>query len=114
MGDEDGIPNSLRETAAVPITRRAFGQALGITAVAANTLHGLASTVSAQSGTPRSTADASDQLCDLSAIELAARIRRKDLSAREVMTAHLARIERVNPRVNACPRVRSQECYLSP
>jgi amidase len=40
-------------------------------------------------------------LCELGAIELAARIRRKDVSAREVMTAHLARIERVNPRVNA-------------
>ena len=37
----------------------------------------------------------------MSAIELAATIRRKDVSAREVMTAHLARIERVNPRVNA-------------
>src|SRR5262249_2393146 len=31
----------------------------------------------------------------------AARIRRKDLSSREVMAAHLARIERVNPAVNA-------------
>ena len=37
----------------------------------------------------------------LSAIELAARIRRKEVSAREVLTAHLARIERVNPKVNA-------------
>jgi amidase len=42
-----------------------------------------------------------EDLCDLSAVELAARIRRKDVSAREVMTAHLARIERVNPKVNA-------------
>ena len=39
--------------------------------------------------------------CDLSAIELAARIRRKQVSAREVMAAHLAQIERVNPKVNA-------------
>ena len=44
---------------------------------------------------------AGDELCDLSAVDLAARLRRKDVSAREVMTAHLARIERVNPRVNA-------------
>jgi amidase len=44
---------------------------------------------------------ASDDLCDLTAIELAARLARKDVSARDVMTAHLARIERVNPRVNA-------------
>jgi amidase len=42
-----------------------------------------------------------DELCDLSAIELVTRMRRKDVSAREVMTAHLARIERVNPKVNA-------------
>ena len=76
MDDEDGSLDSLRETTAVPITRRAFGQALGIAAVAANTLHGLDSTVSAQSGTPRPTAGASDQLCDLSAIELVAKIGR--------------------------------------
>jgi amidase len=42
-----------------------------------------------------------DELCDLSARELALRIRRRQVSAREVMLAHLARIERVNPRVNA-------------
>jgi amidase len=42
-----------------------------------------------------------DALCDLDAIELASRIRRGDVSAREVMSAHLARIEHVNPRVNA-------------
>lgn len=42
-----------------------------------------------------------DGLCDLTAIELADRIRRRDVSARDVMSAHLARIERVNPKVNA-------------
>ena len=35
------------------------------------------------------------------ATELAARIRSKQVSAREVMAAHLAQIERVNPEVNA-------------
>ena len=40
-------------------------------------------------------------LCFLSAVELADRIRRRELSAREVMTAHLDRIERVNPSINA-------------
>ncbi|HEX6316075.1 MAG TPA: amidase [Gemmatimonadaceae bacterium] len=35
------------------------------------------------------------------ATELAARLRRKELSAREVLSAHIAQIERVNPRVNA-------------
>ena len=52
------------------------------------------------SGTSPS-AHASDDLCDLPATELAARIRRKDVSAREVMEAHLARIARVNPKINA-------------
>ena len=40
-------------------------------------------------------------LCFLSATELARRIRDRELSAREVMEAHLAQIERVNPKVNA-------------
>ncbi|MEU7204348.1 amidase [Streptomyces sp. NPDC045470] len=35
------------------------------------------------------------------ATDLAARIRRREVSAREVVQAHLDRIERVNPRVNA-------------
>jgi amidase len=42
-----------------------------------------------------------NELCELSATELVARLARKDVSAREVMTAHLAQIERVNPRLNA-------------
>jgi amidase len=40
-------------------------------------------------------------LCFLTASELAHRIRTKVLSCREVMEAHLAQIERVNPKVNA-------------
>ncbi len=41
------------------------------------------------------------ELCFLPATELAARIRQRQLSAREVMETHLAQIERVNPLVNA-------------
>ncbi len=41
------------------------------------------------------------ELCEMSAVELAARLARKEVSAREVMTAHLAQIERLNPKVNA-------------
>ena len=41
------------------------------------------------------------ELCAMSAVDLAARLARKQVSAREVMTAHLAQIERVNPKVNA-------------
>ena len=43
----------------------------------------------------------STEICFLTATELARRIRAKELSVREVMEAHLAQIERVNPKVNA-------------
>src|SRR3954452_5518864 len=42
-----------------------------------------------------------NEICFLPAVELASRIRAKQLSAVEVLAAHLAQIERVNPRVNA-------------
>ena len=41
------------------------------------------------------------ELCTLTAIDLRDRIRKGELSAREVMAAHLAQIERVNPALNA-------------
>ncbi|WP_407676681.1 amidase [Peristeroidobacter soli] len=37
----------------------------------------------------------------MTAVELAGAIRRRDLSSREVMTAHLARVDALNPRFNA-------------
>src|SRR2546429_2650711 len=40
-------------------------------------------------------------LCFLTAVQLADRIRRRDVSVTEVVEAHLAQIERVNPKVNA-------------
>jgi len=40
-------------------------------------------------------------LCALSAVELAQRLRAKEVSAREVMAAHLDRIAACNPRLNA-------------
>lgn len=40
-------------------------------------------------------------ICFLTATEMAGLIRRKELSAREVMAAHLKQIDRVNPKVNA-------------
>ncbi|NCW44459.1 MAG: amidase [Gemmatimonadaceae bacterium] len=49
----------------------------------------------------RLSAAPADELTSLTATELAARIRRKDVSAREVLEAHLARIGHVNPQVNA-------------
>lgn len=41
------------------------------------------------------------ELCDLTARDLAGRLRRKDVSAREVLQAHLDRITMINPQVNA-------------
>ena len=64
------------------ITRREAGQILGAAAAA------------------QTTRGASD-VCLMTAVELASLIRRKKLSAREVMDAHLKQIERVNPKVNA-------------
>src|SRR5215471_18163511 len=46
-------------------------------------------------------ATAAPDICLLSATEIAELIRRKKLSARETLDAHLRQIERVNPRVNA-------------
>ncbi|MBZ5558569.1 MAG: amidase [Acidobacteriia bacterium] len=40
-------------------------------------------------------------ICHLSAVELARRIRAKELSAREVLSAHLDQIARLNPTLNA-------------
>jgi amidase len=70
-----------------PISRRAFGQLLGAAAISG--------------AVPATAAGASDELCALSAVELASRIRARQVSAREVMAAHLARIEAVNPKLNA-------------
>jgi amidase len=43
----------------------------------------------------------SEEICFLTATELAHHIRARELSAVEVMDAHLSQIERVNPKVNA-------------
>lgn len=42
-----------------------------------------------------------DEICFMTARELEESIRRRELSAREVMTAHLQQIAEINPRVNA-------------
>lgn len=85
------------------LNRRAFGKLLGLSALS-GALPREALTLA--SGTPMEDdvikrASAPDEVCDLSAVDLASRIRRKQLSAREVMAAHLARIDRINPKINA-------------
>ncbi|MGY9072590.1 MAG: amidase [Acidimicrobiales bacterium] len=42
-----------------------------------------------------------DELCELTAVDLAGRLAAGEVSAREVLAAHLDRIERINPTVNA-------------
>jgi amidase len=54
-----------------------------------------------------------NELCFLDAHELAARVRRKELSAREVMQAHLDQIARVNPTVNAIVNKLDDEACLT-
>ncbi len=49
------------------------------------------------------------ELFYLSAVELARRIRRKEISAREVIEAHLRRIEQVNPKLNAVVALAADE-----
>lgn len=51
----------------------------------------------------------SEDLCFLPATELASRIRRKDLSARELMLASLAQIERLNPKLNAMVTLHAEQ-----
>lgn len=94
-----------------PLSRREFTQLLGAAvlgpmlpdgAVAAtrDASHPTSETMTAPAS-PTHATPAADDITTLSAVEMAARIRRKELSAREVLEAHLTRIERVNPRVNA-------------
>jgi amidase len=45
--------------------------------------------------------EAENDICFMSAVEMARLIRAKKLSAREALAAHLKQIERVNPKVNA-------------
>src|SRR5580698_2823673 len=55
------------------------------------------------------TPDDATKLCFLSATELAARIRRRDISPVEVVDAYLRRIEQRNPLINAYTLVLAEE-----
>src|SRR3954470_12415334 len=79
-----------------PVSRRAFN-----TTAAARAASGVLTSFSAADAAAQGSPQRGQELCDLTAVELASRLARKDVSAREVMAAHLARIERSNPKVNA-------------
>jgi amidase len=92
------LSSSLNETN--PISRREFGRAIGTVAVGgalSSRIHAGEPAVTSTNASQKPV----DEIIFLSAIELATRIRTKQISAREVMAAHLAQIERVNPKVNA-------------
>lgn len=55
----------------------------------------------------------SDQAWRLDAVELAARIRNRELSAREAAESVLGRIADVNPRINALPEVMADEALAA-
>ncbi len=77
------------------MTRRAFGQAIGAAAVAGSV------SARAVESTQQASSVSAEELCHLGASDLAVRIRTRQVSARDVMSAHLAQIERINPKVNA-------------
>jgi amidase len=52
-------------------------------------------------------------ICSLTAVEMAQLIRRKKLSAHEVMSAHLKQIDRINPKVNAIVTFAAEEALLN-
>lgn len=54
-----------------------------------------------------------NDICYLGATEMAAEIRAGRLSAREVMQAHLARIESINPKVNAIVTLHAEEAMAA-
>ncbi len=77
------------------MTRRAFSSTLTAGAIG-SALPGLPA-----AAFPAEQTTAVPELCAMTAVELAGRLAKKQVSAREVMTAHLRQIERVNPKVNA-------------
>ena len=93
-------------TNAPAITRRDFSRVLGAAAL------GVGSSLSdagawaeplrdSDEQQPTGTPIVTEDLCFTPATQLAAMLRAKKISARELMQAHLAQIERVNPSVNA-------------
>jgi amidase len=90
------------------ITRREalkFGTSAAISAAATPLLSSSMAT-SSPGGAPllaseAATAALPDEICFMRAVDILEAVRKKKLSAREVMQAHLKQIKRVNPRVNA-------------
>lgn len=92
MSDLDRQPRDPDGSSSTPVSRRQFSTTLAAGALG-SALPGLPAAAQPQPRMP--------ELCAMTAVELAGRLAKRQVSAREVMTAHLAQIERVNPKVNA-------------
>jgi amidase len=64
-------------------------------------------------GAPGATPVSHDEICFMRAVDILDLVRRKKLSAREVMQAHLKQIHRVNPRVNAIVTMAPEERLMA-
>lgn len=60
-----------------------------------------AAAIASQAAAGQGRSAAGSDILAMTAVDLAAAIRRRDLSSREVMAAHLARVDALNPRFNA-------------
>ncbi len=80
-----------------PVSRREAIQVIGAAAVSAAAGFAGAPLEAAEGGKM----EQAPELCFKNATELARRIRKREVSAKEVVSAHLRQIERVNPQVNA-------------
>src|SRR5688500_9912 len=81
-------PETCAIAVAAPMSRRTFGQTVGAAVVGSSVGLGVAGT-----SKENMVQKPPDELCYLKATQLAAMIRSRQVSAREVMLAHLAQIE---------------------
>lgn len=89
----------------VNTTRRKFFQATAVTA-------GLAATGLLNGAPAHANGFLGQDIVSLSAIDLSNAIRTRKVSCREVMTAYLAQIDRVNPKANAIVSLQDPEGLL--
>lgn len=98
--DED---SALNDPTSAGLDRRRF---LGLAAAALAAPGGL------MAAAPAAAAARGDEITGWTAVRLAQAIQRKEVSCREVMTAYLAQIDRLNPKVNAIVSLQAREGLL--
>jgi amidase len=98
VSDPDRSESAETGDADARISRRRFGATMAIGGISTG-FHQLLGVAAKAALAPR--LPTRRELCEMSALDLAARLARKKVSAREVMTAHLEQIEDLNPKLNA-------------